>query len=250
MKTRLLAAGVHLLGSAFVISLILSMVYFIWYPEPFYTIHSVFNAVKVAVLVDLVLGPFLTFLVFNLKKPRIELVRDLSVIVVFQIVALSWGVHITYKMRPDFLVFQGAAFYSILQEEIDVDGLVEDVSPPEFWEKPKTVYVEPLSSEDAIKRLDYIMHGGIVEGDMYQSKRYRPLSLQEDNAYRQDVLRHSTDYTELLKSRTWKEKLEQFLLSEGGSGEDYLFYSLENSTLFSGVIIFNKQDFSFAGLME
>ena len=105
LKTRVIAAGLHFIVSFIVISIALSIIYFIWYPKPFYIIHSVFDAVKVALIVDLVLGPFLTFVVFNLSKPRLELIRDLSIIVLLQVVALSWGLHITHKMRPDFFCF-------------------------------------------------------------------------------------------------------------------------------------------------
>ncbi len=250
MKTRLIAAGMHLLVSALVISLALSVVYFIWYPKPFYIIHSVFDAVKIALIVDLVLGPFLILVIFNLKKPRSELIWDIFIIVLFQIAALSWGLHITYKMRPVFLVFQGETFYTMSKEDIKLDDLNENVSLPSVLQRMKPVYVEPLSSEDAVKRMDIITHGGMVEGEMYQAANYNPLSMRMDNVYMEDILNHATSYTVLLKSRTWKKKVEQFLISQGGAGEDYLFYSIENPGKFTGIIVYNKDDFSFAGLMD
>ena len=250
MKTRLAAAGVHFMASALVISLALSVIYFIWYPKPFYSIHSVFDAVKIALIVDLVLGPFLTLVIFNVVKPRAELVRDISIIVLFQLAALSWGLHITHKMRPVFFVFQDNTFYSIIQEEIDVEGLSKNTSLPTFWQQPKSIYIEPLRGEEAMQRMDNIVQGGEIKGEMYQASKYRPLSKQMDSEYMQDILNHATSYKVLLKSKTWKTKVEHFLESEGGVGEDYLFYSLENATQFSGIIIFNKKDFSFAGLMD
>ncbi len=249
MKTRFTVAGLHLLGSAVVISLALSAVYCVWYPKPFYIIHSVFDAVKIALAVDLVLGPFLTLIIFNVAKPRSELIRDISIIVVFQIVALSWGLHITYKMRPEFLVFQGGTFYSIIKKEINVDELSENVSLPTVWQQPKLIYIEPLSSQQAIERMDDVLKGGEIIGEMYQAKKYRPLSIDMESQYMQDVIKHATSYTTLLKSKTWKTKVERFLASAGGAGEDYMFYSLENAIQFSGIIIFNKKDFSYAGLI-
>lgn len=250
MKTRLVAAGLHFLVSVLVISLFLSVVYFIWYPKPFYIIHSVFDAVKIALIVDLILGPFLTLVIFNVLKPRAELIRDISIIILFQLAALSWGVHVTHKMRPVFFVFQENTFYSIIQKEIDVKNLNEDVSLPAIWQQPESIYIEPLRGEEAMQRMDNIIHGGKIKGEMYQTEKYRPLSKQMDSEYMQDILNHATAYTVLLRSKTWKNKLEQFLESEGRAGEDYLFYSLENATQFSGIIIFNKKDFSFAGLMD
>jgi hypothetical protein len=250
LKTRLTAAGVHFLGSVIIISLFLSVIYFIWYPEPFYIIHSVFDAVKIALLVHLVLGPFLTMVIFNVLKPRSELIRDISIIVLFQLIALSWALHITYKMRPVFLVFQGETFYTIIKEDIKLDELNENVTLPSIWQRTNQVYVEPLSSEKVVQRMDIITHGGILEGEMYQAGRYKPLSMQMDNVYMQDILSHASTYTTLLKSKTWKVKVEQFIESQGGVGEDYLFYSIENPGKFTGIIIFNKKDFSFAGLVD
>jgi hypothetical protein len=250
LKTRLVAAGLHFLASAVIISLFLSVVYFLWYPKPFYIIHSVFDAVKIALVVDLILGPFMTLVIFNLKKPRAELIRDISIIVLFQIAALSWGAHITYKMRPVFFVFQGETFYSMTKEDINLDEIDASMSLPAIWQKPKFAYVEPLSSEEARRRMDVITHGGTVAALMYQAANYKPLSLQGDGVYRQDVLNHDTSYEVLLKSRYWGEKVEQFLKVQPAQGKDYLFYSIENPGTYSGIIIYNKKDFSYAGLME
>ncbi|MCK4710258.1 MAG: hypothetical protein KAU21_16695, partial [Gammaproteobacteria bacterium] len=198
MKIRLLAAGIHLLGSALVISLALSVVYFIWYPEPFYTIHSVFDAVKITLVVSLILGPFLTMVVFDLSKQRSVLMRDISIIIIFQALALGWGLHITHKMRPLFLVFQGETFYSMVKGDLEMDGLNESVSPPQIWQRLKPVYVEPLASEEAVKQMEIITSGGKIEGEMYKIEKYKALSVQADNVYMQDVLNHATSHKTLL----------------------------------------------------
>jgi len=249
LKTRLAAAGLHFMGSVIVISLFLSVVYFIWYPRPFYIIHSVFDAVKIALLVDLVLGPFLTLVIFDVLKPRSVLMRDISIIVLFQVLALSWGAHITYKMRPVLFVFQGETFYTMTKEDIDLDKINDSVKLPAIWQKVKPVYVVPLSPEEKKQRLDTIIYGGMVEGEMYQVAKYQPLSMTMDDVYMQDILTQAVPYTRLLKSKTWKQKVEKFLESSGTKGEDYLFYSIENPGKYSGIIIYNKEDFSYAGLM-
>ena len=250
MKTRLTAAGIHFLGSAIIISLFLSVVYFIWYPQPFYIIHSVFDAVKVALVVDLILGPFLTLVIFNLEKPRSELTRDISIIILIQLSALSWGMHITHKMRPVFFVFQDDTFYSLIKEDIDLETLNKKMNPPQIWQQPKWAYIEPLSPEESFQRMDDVIHGKIVDGLMYQADKYRPLSLQQDNKYRQDIINHAIGSSTLLNSNTWGGEVEQFLQAQTGTINDYLFFPIENPGKYSGIIIFNKHDFSFAGLIN
>ena len=250
MKTRLTAAGLHFLISALVISLFLSVVYFIWYPEPFHTIHSVFDAVKIALAVDLVLGPFLTLVIFNVLKPRSELIRDISIIILIQISALTWGVHITHKMRPVFLVFQADTFYSIIKEDINLDSLNENSPPPAFWQQPEWVYIDPLSSEEAIQRMDDVAHGKQVKGEMYQASKYRPLPVQMNSVHMQDILKHTMSGSKLLNTRTWGQQIEQFLQKHNGMIEDYLFYPVINPGIFDGIIVFNKKDFSFISLIK
>jgi len=249
LKTRIVAAGTHLLLSAIVIFLSLNVIYFIWYPEPFYELFSVYDAVKIVFAVDLVLGPFLTLIVYNTSKSRKLLVRDISTILVFQISALIWGLHITYKVRPLFFVFQGNTFYAVIKSDINVEDLQPDVTAPLLWQGPKTVYIEPLKGEAAISRMAEIVTGGDIKGEMYQAEKYKPLSLDSDNEYRQAVIKQAIPHNKLLKSRAWGNKVKSLLVSHNGNIEDYFYYPVLND-MYNGLIIFKKSDFSFSGLIN
>lgn len=250
VKTRIIAASIHFLASLFVISLSLSIIYFIWYPYPYYIIHSVFEAVKIVLSVDLVLGPFITLFIYNVLKPRKVLVRDVSIIIIIQIAALSWGLHITHKMRPIFLVFQADTFYPILKEEIDVTKLAKNIVAPGIWQRPKMVYIEPLKGEAVIQRMTNVALGGKIEGEMYQASKYKTLSLSIDNEYRKDVVSQAMPHSILFKSKTWKPGIDKLVSEQGGSVDEYLFYPVENDRLFKGIIALNKEDFSFVGVIE
>ena len=248
MKTRLLAAAIHFLAGAFVIFLSLCVIYFIWYPKPFYTLFSVFDAVKIVLIVDLVLGPFLTFVVFDKTKAGNVLMRDISIIVVFQVIALSWGMHITHKMRPLFLVFQGETFYPVIKDDIDLKSL-SSMTAPGIWEQPKTAYAEPLKGEQAIQRLTKLAKGDEVIGEMYLAENYRPLNLQEDSEYRRNVVKKALPHEKLMGIDVLKNSINSLLVSQGGVIDSYLFYPIENDT-FKGVIVFKKGDFMFSGLIS
>lgn len=249
MKTRLAYAGVHFLLSAFIISLFLSVVYFIWYPSPFDTMHSVFDAVKIVLVVDLLLGPFLTFVVFNAKKTRPELIRDLSIVFLMQVSAFVWGIHITYDMRPAFLVFQGGTFYSVIKNDIDSGKLKENISLPAVWQQPRLAYIEPLKGGAGVKFMENVMENG-GNGLFYDAEKYQPLSKDKGNAYLNDVINHSIETNILLRSEINKLKIEAFLQSHGDIIDDYLFYPVENGNEYVGIIIFNKTDFSLAGVFD
>jgi hypothetical protein len=249
VKTRLAAASVHFLGSAFIISLFLSVVYFIWYPSPFDTMHAVFDAVKIILVVDLLLGPFLTFVVFNVKKPRSELMRDLCIIFLIQVSAFIWGIHITYDMRPGFLVFQGDTFYSVINKDIDSGKLNENSALPAIWQQPKLVYIEPLTGGAGVKFMENNLGNG--GGGLFNStEKYQPLGKEKDNTFLKDVVNHTISTSILLRSEINKLAIEQFLQSHGGVIEDYLFYPVENGNEYVGVIIFDQSDFSMVGVFD
>ena len=100
--------------------------------------------------VDLVLGPFLTFLIFDLTKRRREIILDLAVILGIQIAALTYGVAATYTNRPvavvlisEYLVSAVAEHY---QESLDSFDALADYSD----EKPPIIFAELPRDLDAL----------------------------------------------------------------------------------------------------
>ena len=75
-------------------------IYYNWYPEPYFSIDGGWQGIRLVGAVDLVLGPFITFLIFDLRKKRREILFDLVTILVIQFGALAYGVYATYTQRP------------------------------------------------------------------------------------------------------------------------------------------------------
>lgn len=111
MDNRYYAFFVHLVVSALVLLTIYFLARTIWYPEYFYDLDGGFEASKVIFLVDLVLGPLLTLLIYKPKKKG--LMFDLSCIVLMQLMALSYGIYLLYSYRPVALVMQNNSFFSV-----------------------------------------------------------------------------------------------------------------------------------------
>ena len=66
------------------------------------------------------IGPILTLIVYKPGKPSLKF--DLSVIVVLQISALSYGMHTVFEGRPTFVVFSVDRFDVSRAYEIDPDS--------------------------------------------------------------------------------------------------------------------------------
>ena len=105
MRFRLTAFGVHLIGSACVLTLILGGLYLGWYRGPGWYLSGVARVVLVLVLVDVALGPTLTLIIANPAKSRRELTRDIGAIVAVQIVALVYGTFTLWGGRPLYYTF-------------------------------------------------------------------------------------------------------------------------------------------------
>ncbi|MBV9723911.1 MAG: hypothetical protein JO299_01940, partial [Gammaproteobacteria bacterium] len=105
MSFRLRAFALHLAGSACALGLVLGTLYFGWYRWPGWYLTAVTRILIIVAIVDLGLGPTLTFVVANPKKPRRELARDISIIVAVQIIALGYGSITLWHGRPLYYTF-------------------------------------------------------------------------------------------------------------------------------------------------
>ena len=116
--SRLRAAGVHLALSVLVATAAGLLVFALWYPYPYREISGGRELFQLVVAVDIVLGPLLTFAVFNRAKPRGELRRDLAVIVVLQLAGLAYGLWTVQVARPVHMVFEYDRFRVVHQLDI------------------------------------------------------------------------------------------------------------------------------------
>ena len=106
--TRKQAFLTHLSVSMVVFFVLFYFIIFEWYPSYYFHIDGGYRGIATIFFVDVVLGPGLTLLVFKPGKPSLKF--DMTVIVVLQVLALSWGVKSVYTERPAFTVFYDGKF--------------------------------------------------------------------------------------------------------------------------------------------
>jgi len=167
MKFRLKAFGLHLLGSASTLSLILGGLYVGWYRWPGWHLTDVTQVVTVMVGVDVVLGPLLTFIVASVSKPRRVLVRDIAVIVVVQLAALIYGSTSLWNGRPLYYaysegVLQLVQAYDIDAEQWAVGGRQNPELAPHWYSLPRWIWA-PLPQDSETRQK--IMTSAITGGD-------------------------------------------------------------------------------------
>jgi hypothetical protein len=104
-RDKLLAFGIHFIVTAILAACAAAVIFLVWYPDPF---QSMVRGKELFVLVvgcDLALGPLMSFVIFNRKKSRRELILDYSIVALVQIAGLVYGVYVVAESRPAYIVF-------------------------------------------------------------------------------------------------------------------------------------------------
>lgn len=158
MMTRWKAAGIHLAISLVVISLVGAGLMFLWYGWPLFRLMGAARLLLVLAVVDLVIGPLLTLIVFKPGKPSLRF--DLTVIALLQAGFLAYGLYIMALSRPVFLVALVDRFELVFANELDDADLAQG-ERPEFrtrsWTGPRLVGGELGTTSQ--ERYELVMSG-------------------------------------------------------------------------------------------
>lgn len=144
--SRINAALVHLFLSILVVSLVLCLMLFVWYPDGFFKLLGGGDLVFIIAGVDVCLGPLLTLAVFNPTKKSLKF--DLTVIALLQVSALLYGANVMFQSRPVFNVHEENIFKVTLASDFKDDVELKKASKAKWktlsWTGPQLVAaVEP-----------------------------------------------------------------------------------------------------------
>jgi hypothetical protein len=123
LRSRGIAAGVHLLISAAIATAAALLVFGVWYPGAFRYLAGGRDLFLLVTSVDVILGPVLTFAVFNRAKGWQQLRWDLAVIGIIQLAALVYGLHTVAVVRPVAMVFEVDRLRLVTANDVPADDL-------------------------------------------------------------------------------------------------------------------------------
>ncbi len=171
---RIKAFLIHLAGSISIGLVTLVLVFGFWYPAPLHSALSVTCIFLLLLFVDVILGPFLTLLVFKVGKKT--LLFDLSVILFFQFIALSYGVWAVFSARPAWIVFNVDRFDVV--QVVDLDTRKLDEAELHYkrnsWFGPQ--WVGAMRPQDAEQRKTIMFESVLYGSDIaHRPNLYRPL---------------------------------------------------------------------------
>lgn len=127
-RERFRASAIHLCISAVVAGIAALFVFVFWYPYPFRELSGGRELFEILISVDVVLGPLITFAIFNRAKPWRILRRDLAAVGLFQLAALGYGMWTTFVARPVHMVFEYDRFRAV--HAIEVPRSMLPQAPP------------------------------------------------------------------------------------------------------------------------
>ena len=103
LKDKFKASLIHLVISTIIVIITLGLITYFWYPLNYLYISRFIQIAIVLVCVDLVMGPVLTFVVYNAKKASLKF--DLSVIAFLQLAAIGYGGYMLFQNHPLYVTF-------------------------------------------------------------------------------------------------------------------------------------------------
>jgi hypothetical protein len=159
--TRWKASGIHFAISASIGAIVASLLFFLWYPPPYFHAAGADELVLLLVGVDVVLGPLLTLIVFRAGKRGLKF--DLTFIALAQSAALIYGMSVVLSSRPVFLCGYVDIFAIVSAYEIDPADQAQ-AHKPEFsslsWTGPRLVGAQMPEDVEAHNKLVIAAFGG------------------------------------------------------------------------------------------
>lgn len=242
LRSRSTAASIHFFGSAIVAALAAALVFLVWFPNPYQMLAGGTGLFVLIVSVDVVMGPLITFAVFNRAKPPAELKRDLTIVVLLQVAALAYGLHTMLLARPVALALEGDRFRVVPA----VDVLLEELpqAPAELRSLSLTGprLLRTVVPTDAAAKFDAI-EKAIVGNDVGTRPKYwRPW----DETAREEVRQSAKPLSELPPEARDSVALAR-ALEATALPKEHLRYLPLISRYFEGVVLVDSQSGNVAG---
>ena len=156
-------SAIHLTISFLLAASIFTILYFLWFPSPYFVAAGASKLIMVLMGVDVGIGPLLTWIAASPNKSRRLLKLDLSIIATLQTIAFAYGVHAIAAARPVFVVAEVDRFVLVSARDL-TDADLAQGRQPQFrtrsWRGPILVGVQPLTSNEGIEIAEKVLAGG------------------------------------------------------------------------------------------
>ncbi|MCW8870924.1 MAG: hypothetical protein OQK49_09485 [Proteobacteria bacterium] len=222
--TKSKAAGLHFLLSVIFIGGFIVFLNLFWYRH-LVGVTGVIEPLKLLVIVDVLIGPLLTFIVYKQGKKTLKF--DLSVIVLMQLAAFIYGAFIIYQGKPSWLVFNDNAFEVVYEKEVPNQGDV--LKNGGLFSQPKLAYI-PYTNQ----RLGVSAHQNFTAAEALTADKWGEVSYQKITPKEAAALVG-------LGVDDFKYKIKQ---------QDPQMYRINNDGLLSVMVLKDKENLKFSVMTQ
>ncbi|MEL6869805.1 MAG: TfpX/TfpZ family type IV pilin accessory protein [Pseudomonadota bacterium] len=233
----------HFLLSLTIVLSLLAVIFFVWYPSPYFEINGAGNVLRTLIGVDLVLGPVLTAILY--KPGKKSLWFDMSFVAVVQLSALIYGATVLYQQRPEFMVFAVDRFVLVPRVNLYPSDEGVDEMCDLRWQGP--CMVAAVMPDDPKQREALMMLSLEQRVELEQQAKYwRPLP--DETAL---VLRKARPLAVLADANEEADAaVESFVRRKGGAIADYKFLPVMNPRGQATTLILDAQTAKFTGVLS
>jgi len=224
-RPRFHAFLLHLGMSLALIAAVFAPLYLVWFPHALAAASGGLEGLTIVAAVDVVLGPLLTFVIYDVAKSKSHLARDIGIIVFLQLSCLFAGVFVVYEARPLAIVHVFDTFHVLSQPNFDALDLDSGVLNKFSGNYPKMLYVDVEKNSIAFfnrKILDELNNAPLPQ--------FRP------DLYR-DMPRDSVQAASILQE------------TKADNSSDCTVQNIE-SAYTAGAVCFNTETFKFTDFIE
>lgn len=131
---KIKTAAIHFCVTLIVALFCALLVFYVWYPWPFYEMLGGHELFILVIVCDLVLGPLMTMVIFDPGKSRRALWFDYFVVGVVQVAAFVYGLHTVAITRPIYVVLAGDGVEVVVADQVDEADLAQ--AADDRWRTP------------------------------------------------------------------------------------------------------------------
>jgi hypothetical protein len=240
--TRSRAFLIQLAASAAALAALYAIVRWVWYPGPLFALEGGRDGLLLVVLINLVLGPALTLLLYKPGKRGLWL--DMTVVVLLQLGALGYGTWVLHDTRPVLLVHADDHFAPLTRTtltEWDPDGAVL-----REWERISLQRVQVDLPDDPEAYAAVLRESRSRPGGLFALfDRYAPLESAWERTLR-DAVRIDLY---VARKTEWGQRLDDLLAGLGRPLEALAFFPYIGRQT-RAFLVFDRSSSALVGLLD
>jgi hypothetical protein len=183
-REKFIAFLVHFVTTLVLAGCAAALVFLVWYPDPFQAMAGGFKFFLLITGVDLGLGPLISFVIYNSRKSRRELLFDYTLVGIVQLAAMAYGVYAIESARPVYVAFVGDRFEVVAAREIAEQDLAAGKPPFNTLPKWGPQLVGARAPTDPKERNELVFSGLSGRDIQVQPKYYVPYDTMVEDVKR------------------------------------------------------------------